>query len=69
MIYISNEISMFYVIANRCRFDKVIKNATDLCQQQALRDAPVRQTTLTTLRVTFGAPCRGTTFRFLAGRS
>ena len=56
---------MFYVNANRCRFDKVIKNATDLSQQQALHDAHVRQTTL---RVTFGAPCRGTTFRFLTKR-
>ena len=57
---------MFYVNANRCRFDKVIKNATDLCQQQALLDVPVRQTTL---RVTFGAPCRGTIFRLLTRHS
>ena len=66
MTDISNEFSMFYVNANRCRFDKVIKNATDLCQQQALLDAPVRQATLC---VTFGAPCRGTTFHLLTGRS
>ena len=66
MTYISNEFLMFYVNANRCRFDKVIKNATDLCQQQALLDAPVRQTTLC---VTFGAPCRGTTFRLLTRHS
>ena len=45
---------------------RLTKNATDLSQQQALHDAPVRQTTL---RVTFGAPCRRTTFRILIGRS
>ena len=66
MIYISNDFSMYYVNANRCRFGEVINNATDLSQQQALHDAPVRQTTL---RVTFGAPCRGTTCRILTGRS
>ena len=53
---------MFYVSANRCRFDKVRKNGTDLSQHQALHDAPVRQTTLC---VTYGAPCCGTTFRLL----
>ena len=57
---------MFYVNANRCRFDKVIKNATDLSQQQALHDALVRQATL---RVTFGALFRGTTFRLLSRHS
>ena len=57
---------MVYVNANRCRFDMVITNATDLSQQQALHDAPVRQAALC---VTFGAPCRGTTFRILTRRS
>ena len=66
MSYTSNEFSMFDVNANRCRVDKVIKIATDLSQQQALHDAPVRQTTVC---VTFGAPCRGTTFRLLTKRS
>ena len=57
---------MFYVNANRCRFDKVIKNATASSQQQALHDAPVRQAALC---VTFGAPGRGTTFRLLTRHS
>ncbi len=62
MIHVSNGFSMFYVSANRCHFDKVRKNGTDLSQHQALHDASVRQTTLW---VTYGAPCRGTTFRLL----
>ena len=66
MRHISVDFLMFYVNASRCRFDKVIKNATDLFQHQGLHDAPVRQATLC---VTFGAPCRGTTFRLLTGRS
>ena len=57
---------MLHVNANRCRFDKVIKNATDLFQYQALHDASVRQTIPC---VTFGAPCRGTAFRLLIQRS
>ena len=66
MIHLSNGFSMFYVSANRCRFDKIRKNGTDLSQHQALHDAVVRQTTL---RVTFGATCCGTTFRLLTQRS
>ena len=66
MIHFSNGFSMFYVSANRCRFDKVRKNGTDLSQHQALHDAVVRQTTLW---VTFGATCCGTTFRLLTQRS
>ena len=64
--YISNGFSMFYVSANRCCFDKVRKNETDLFHRQAPHDASARQTML---RVTFGAPCRGTTFRSLIRRS
>ena len=62
MIHFSNGFSMFYVSANRRRIDKVRKNGTDVSQHQAPHDASVRQTTLW---VTYGAPCRGTTFRLL----
>ena len=62
MINFSNCFSMLYVSANRCRFDKIRKNGTDLSQHQAPHDASARQTALC---VTYGAPCRGTTFRLL----
>ena len=43
----------FYVSTSRCRFGKVIKNATDMFKHDVLKGAHVHEMTLC---VTFGAP-------------
>ena len=50
----------FYVSTSRCRFGKVIKNATDMFQHDVLKGAHVHEMTLC---VTFGAPHFQTDFR------
>ena len=51
----------FYVSTSRCRFGKVIKNATDMFQHDVLKGAHVHEMTLC---VTFGAPHFRTDVRF-----
>ena len=50
----------FYVSTTRCRFGKVIKNATNVSQHEALKSANVHEMTLC---VTFFAPRFRTDFR------
>ena len=62
VIYFQLYFHCFFINATRRRVGEVTKNATDLSQHEALKDAHVHETTV---RVTFGARRFGTHFRVL----